>query len=148
VRRAFSVSAYVVCDHALLLVNHVKQQAWVPIGGEIEPDERPLEALIREIREEIGWRVDVDYRLPRLDELAPDGLLAYEEHLAGPKGLHMNFAFLVKGHERKITPCKEFKEFAWVASHAEKSPVPPNVQNLADRILGNRYDLAHHIALR
>jgi 8-oxo-dGTP diphosphatase len=148
VRRAFSVSAYVLCDNALLLVNHVKQQAWVPIGGEIEPDETPIEALIREIQEEIGWKLHEDYRLPQMDLLSPEGFLAYEEHEAGPKGLHMNFAFLVKGYTRTITPCKEFKEYAWVTSHEEKSPVPPNVQTITDRILGTTYDLAHHIAVR
>lgn len=134
-RRAFSVSAYLANEGAVMLVNHKKQQAWVPIGGELETGETPLEALIREVREEVGWELHRDYYLPTRDLLSPDGFIVYEEHEAGPKGVHMNFAFLLRGYGRDIRPCDEFTEHAWVTSATEKFPVPQNVHTILERIL-------------
>lgn len=133
-RRAFSVSAYIREAGQILLVNHVKQKAWVPIGGEIAPNETPLEALDREVREEIGWVRGRDYDLPViLGSLSPDGFLAYEEHLAGPKGVHLNFAFILYGKHRNIVPCVEFTEVGWVSSPAPACP--PNVKKLVYQAL-------------
>jgi len=134
-RRAFSVSAYCKVMGAVLLVNHKKQQAWVPIGGEVEAGETPLEALVREVEEEIGWVRGVDYTLPEISSISPPGFLAYEEHEAGPKGLHMNFAFLLEGTSRELHPCDEFTESAWVILSNEKENVPPNVRALLEVIL-------------
>jgi 8-oxo-dGTP pyrophosphatase MutT (NUDIX family) len=131
-RRAFSVSAYIRNEGQILLVNHVKQKTWVPIGGEIEAEETPLEALVREVREEVGWEEGRDYHLP-LVGLSPSGFLTYEEHQAGPKGLHMNFAFVLLGQHRNITPCNEYTEIAWVSSPPPASP--PNVKHLVYKAL-------------
>lgn len=135
-RRAFSVSAYVRFGETVLLVSHVKQAAWVPIGGEIEANETPTEALVREVEEEIGWRRDYDYTLgPSFEPGVPNGLLAYEEHDARSKGWHMNFAFLLRAHHCRIKPCDEFTQTSWVTTPYQLSPVPPNVQHLVLKAL-------------
>ncbi len=127
-RKAFSVSAYVKYQDKVLLVNHKKQAAWVPIGGEIEANETPREALVREVFEEIGWKEGEHYDLADVGPpLSPRGLLAYEEHDARSKGWHMNFAFLLIAKTDDLTPCNEFTEIAWVSSPTDKSPIPPNV---------------------
>jgi len=149
-RRAFSVSAYVVAERGILLVNHVKQQAWVPIGGELETGETPLEALVREVDEEIGWKLDEDYTLPQLEgDLEPPGFFTYEEHEAGPKGTHLNFAFLLKGKSRNLRPCAEFTEHMWVTKSFGNpptiiEPTPPNVRKILERIFYGRNFLHVH----
>ena len=86
-RRAFSVSVF--CRHAgeILLVRHKRLDLWLPVGGEIEAGETPIEAARRELREETGLEglfpagLGVDG--------TPPGLIGYEEHPAGSKGLHL-----------------------------------------------------------
>lgn len=128
-RKAFSVSAYIRHGDRMLLVNHKKQGAWVPVGGEIEANETPREALVREIQEEIGWEEGKQYKVAdiSLNPISPEGLLAYEEHDARAKGLHMNFAFMVIANTDVVTPCDEFTETAWVEFLTDKDLIPQNV---------------------
>ena len=92
-RRAFSVAVFCRNGGEILLVRHKRLDLWLPVGGEVEPGETPLEAARRELREETG----LDGRLPDPGlgvDGTPPGLIGYEEHPAGSKGLHMNFAFV------------------------------------------------------
>jgi hypothetical protein len=45
----------------------------------------------------------------------------------------MNFAFLLLGRHRNLTPCTEFTETSWVSSPPQLAP--PNVQRLVYRAL-------------
>lgn len=55
----FTVAAYIVYDGKVLLVDHRKLQTWMPIGGHIELNEDPDQALAREIEEECGLAVEI-----------------------------------------------------------------------------------------
>ncbi len=126
-RRAFSVAIFARNDGAILLVRHRRLGTWLPVGGEVEPGETPLEAAVRELREETG----LEGRFPAglgVDG-TPPGLIGYEEHLAGSKGLHMNFAFVADVPGRALAPCDEWSEARWVEG-PDGLDCPENVRQL------------------
>src|SRR5688572_20324483 len=95
-RRAFSVAVYARrggIGGQVLVIHHRRLKTWLPIGGELEPGEIPLEAAARELAEESGLRGRFRPLRGACDGVPP-GYLGYEEHTAGHKGLHMNFVFV------------------------------------------------------
>ncbi|MBM3959726.1 MAG: NUDIX domain-containing protein [SAR202 cluster bacterium] len=57
--RHFTSTGYIAYRGRVLLHWHRKLQMWMPPGGHIEPNEDPVEAIIREAEEETGIRVTV-----------------------------------------------------------------------------------------
>jgi 8-oxo-dGTP pyrophosphatase MutT (NUDIX family) len=129
-RRAFSVAIFCRHGDAVLLIRHKRLGTWLPVGGELEPGETPLEAAERELREETG----LAGRFPAglgVDG-TPPGLIGYEEHLAGAKGLHLNFAFVAWVTTRELAACEEFDASRWVvAGELDGLECPRNVKELA-----------------
>lgn len=133
-RRAFSVSIFARHQGAVLLIHHRRLDAWLPVGGELEAGETPLEAAARELREETG----LEGRFPPGlgVEGTPPGLLGYEEHPAGAKGLHLNFAFVADVEGRDLSACTEWDRARWItaadlAAGELQAHVPGNVLQLA-----------------
>ena len=50
----FTATAYIVYGNKVLLHQHKKHHFWLGVGGHIELDEEPNQAIIREAREESG----------------------------------------------------------------------------------------------
>jgi len=76
-RRHFTATGFVVNGSRTLLHWHKRLQQWMPPGGHIEPDEDPVQAVLREIEEETGLVAEV---IPQR-EAAP---FEYPEQLPPP----------------------------------------------------------------
>ena len=65
-RRHFTATGFVVQGDRTLLHWHQRLEAWMPPGGHIEPHEDPVQAVLREIREETGLSAEVIPSAPAL----------------------------------------------------------------------------------
>ena len=57
--RHFTATGFVVYEDATLLHWHRKVKMWLPPGGHIEENEDPVQAVLREVEEETGVKVEV-----------------------------------------------------------------------------------------
>lgn len=113
-RRAFSVAVYARRGPRVLVIEHRRLATWLPIGGELEAGETPLEAARRELREETGLEAAFVALAGQLDG-EPPGFIGYEEHPAGSKGVHLNFVFVADVAEgAEVVPNDEFGAWRWV----------------------------------
>src|SRR3954454_13328209 len=126
-RRAFSVAVFCRNGGEILLVRHKRLDLWLPVGGEIEAGETALEAARRELREETG--LDGGFPAGLGGERTAAGVVGYEEHPAGSKGLHMNFAFVADVATRQLTACDEYTAVRWVGDDVAVE-CPLNVRQL------------------
>ena len=115
----FVVTVYIVHKDKVLLVDHKKLKRWLPIGGHIELDEDPEQALFREIKEECGLKVDIYGKKPSIPSKRIEFLhtpIFLDIHQIAPKTNHKHIGlvyFARSKSDKVILNHKEHNAIRW-----------------------------------
>ena len=124
----FVVVVFIVRDDAVLFVRHPRYNKWLPIGGHIELNEDPNEALDREILEETGLRSVriLGNNSPSLDKVKVKPLLTpryMEVHEANPPHRHISMVyFAVAGEHDEPQLSAEHTAMVWLGREQLHDP--------------------------
>lgn len=113
----FVVSIFVVCRGKVLFVNHKRYGRWLPLGGHIEMNEDPEEALYREIEEESGLKVRVLAAKPPIGHAGVKPILRpdyVDVHRIQGKHKHIAFVYFgISSSDRVRLHTAEHRSFRW-----------------------------------
>lgn len=122
----FVVSVFIVNRSRVLLVHHKRYDEWLPIGGHIELDEDPEQALFREIREECGLKVKILASKPAIAHRGVKPILnpSYVDvHAISEIHKHIAFVYFATAvHDRARLHEKEHREFCWFTAKEFQKP--------------------------
>ena len=102
----FTVEVFIVYDNTVLLRKHDKYKIWLSVGGHIEPDEDPIQAAVREVKEELGLDVvlfgDVHHseKSENFKELLPPRFM--NRHRISDTHEHITFVYFAKTNTNTI----------------------------------------------
>lgn len=121
------VAGYIMRNNQLLLIHHKKLDKWLPVGGHIEENETPDDALRREIREEVGMEVEfLQYPMPRRGNKRELAMPFYvNKHHMNETHLHYCLYYVLKHVSGEINIQKtELKAGQWLREHELMSLSP------------------------
>lgn len=116
----FTVEAFVIYEDRILLIFHKQLQKWLPLGGHIELDENPEQALLREVKEESGLEIEVQSEKPKLhfegkEFLYPPRYL--DIHDINPHHRHIGMVYFAKAKSDKIRlAADEHEQIRWFSN--------------------------------
>ena len=113
----FVTSAFIIHKGRVLLVYHKNYNEWLPIGGHIELDEDPQQALVREIREESNLKVRILGFCPPVKEQGVKPLITpafMDVHRVSKSHRHIAFVYFATTQSADvILHEKEHYAFKW-----------------------------------
>lgn len=138
----FTVVAYIVYDNKVLLIDHIKYGLWLPIGGHVELDEDPEEALLREIQEECGLEVEVIGERPNFQDPNVKPLIApayMDIHTVTETHRHIGLMYFAKAKTGQVKLAeKEHNAIRWFSREELSDPkynLKPQVRFYAEQAL-------------
>ena len=137
------VVVYIVKDGKVLLVNHRQLDMWLPVGGHVELDEDPEQALYREVKEECGLKIELvgSAKPDSKDERSmPLPVPAFMDiHKISPTHRHIGLTYFARAQsgEPKLA-AREHADIRWFSKSDLGNPafkLVPNVRFYADQAL-------------
>lgn len=114
----FVVTIFVVHHGKVLFVNHPRYGRWVPIGGHVELDEDPTEALFREVKEETNLEVEILSNKPAVPAESDNKFLHTPNYMgvygAGLHHRHISLNYFVRSKTNSAQMSDEHTDMRWV----------------------------------
>jgi 8-oxo-dGTP pyrophosphatase MutT (NUDIX family) len=140
----FTVEVFIVFQNKVLLRIHDKFKKWLSVGGHIELDEDPIEAAIREVKEEVGLDIKLDDQLlekrakDQTKELIPPYCL--NRNRISPIHEHVTFVYFATTNTNKITETigrEKSEGIHWFTKEEllENKEIEPNIKFYALKAL-------------
>ena len=122
----FVVEAFIVYENKVLLIHHKKLNKWLPIGGHIELNEDPDEALFREVEEECGLEIEILNKKPAIESEGTKFLytpLFLDIHEISETHKHIGFIYFAKSKSGKfVFNREEHKDIRWFGEEDLEKP--------------------------
>jgi len=131
----YTITAFIVNDLGeVLLVNHPRYGKWIPVGGHIELDEDPEQALYREVKEETGLSAIAISQKPDIDSPETKFIITpnyVDVHEANPPHKHISFTYFMKASSRDFVRSDEHTDMRWFS----KDELADNKYNLSPSVI-------------
>ncbi len=131
-----TVGADIFSDDKVLLIHHRKLNIWIPVGGHIEPNETPDEAVQREVGEETGLDIELFQQsyLPEIGNVKENKALPFyaNVHSVGDHDHYCLYYVCKTPDASKMSINTELKDARWfLISELGEKIVPPDVKEQA-----------------
>jgi 8-oxo-dGTP pyrophosphatase MutT (NUDIX family) len=130
VERHFTVTGFVIDGDRTLLHWHRKTGMWLPPGGHIDPDEDPVQAVLREVLEESGITAEVVTHMTPLvfdvpEQIVPPWTILVEDIPDGPHQ-HIDMIYFVRP-VAGVARADGSDDFVWVTEQQLRANEPLDV---------------------
>jgi 8-oxo-dGTP diphosphatase len=112
----FVAVAFIVYKNSVLLADHPRYGMWFPIGGHIELDEDPEQALYREVKEETNLSVRFLSQKPITGDESTKSIIApqfMDVTNAGESHKHIGLVYFAQTDSDKFTKSDEHSDMRW-----------------------------------
>lgn len=121
----YTITAFIVFEGEVLLVNHPRYGKWIPVGGHIELNEDPEQALFREVREETGLDTVPLTSKPSIQSPGTTFLLTpnyLDVHEANPPHKHISFTYFLRATHDAFVLSDEHADMRWFNLESLEDP--------------------------
>ena len=136
----FTVDAFIVHDHKVLLIFNKKHKMWLAIGGHIELNEDPEQAALREVKEECGLDVELLGEKPEIVSPGTKFLITpafLDIHEVTPTHKHIAFRYFATSKTSQFSNV-EHDDMRWFPMEELDSPefgIKPDIKFYAKEAL-------------
>ncbi|MDP3733658.1 MAG: NUDIX domain-containing protein [Nanoarchaeota archaeon] len=131
-----TVGGYIFHNSKLLLIHHQKLNLWLPVGGHIDANETPDNALRREIKEEVNLDIEIIGKssVPLGGNAKENCALPFHTnlHSVGDHDHYGLFYLCTAKNPEILQMNKEVKNFRWFsADDVTQNDIPEDVRQIA-----------------